>query len=297
MLNKIAKKTFGGILAVIDPIIALKNHGINSEEFYSSVGSATGSILAGGAAGAAIGSFFPGIGNLVGFAIGVAASAIGSMAGEYLGKDVYGRTHNLKEEDNVSNKKDNNDNNANKDKNDNNDYLTGEGETGGIEFEIPNEIKGFRNLLFFDKLAHQNIIFKNEFWNINEILDVANRFLINKNHKFTSINQVFQTILLEIYGGFIGEGVLPYVSLNFNNKALLYSIMPNYYKKTLIGNILGYLDYYLKGFVNGGFFKEDFVNQWYINKNQNFNYLNSNFVNLKKYIYIINRKLRIMNYI
>ena len=61
--------------------------------------------------------------------------------------------------------------------------------------------------------------------------------------------------------------------------------MPNYYKKTLVGNILGYLDYFLKGFVNGGFFKEDFTSKWYINPNENYDYLNSNFINLKKYIY------------
>ena len=99
-----------------------------------------------------------------------------------------------------------------------------------MEFEIPKEIKGFKQLLFFNKLQNQNIIFKNEFSNINEILDVANRFTIN-NIKFNSIEQVFQTILTEIYGGFIGEGILTYVSLNFNNKTLLYNIMPNYYKK------------------------------------------------------------------
>ena len=60
--------------------------------------------------------------------------------------------------------------------------------------------------------------------------------------------------------------------------------MPKYYKKTLIGNILGYLDYFLKGFVNGGFFKEDFVNKWYLTKNIDPNYLNSNFINLKVYL-------------
>lgn len=70
--------------------------------------------------------------------------------------------------------------------------------------------------------------------------------------------------------------------------------MPKYYKKTLIGNILGYLDYFLKGFVNGGFFKEDFVNKWYLIKNTDPNYLNSNFINLKKYIY--NNKAKIDNH-
>ncbi len=42
---------------------------------------------------------------------------------------------------------------------------------------------------------------------------------------------IFQIILTEIYGGFIREGILPYISLNFNNNTLLYNIMSNYYKK------------------------------------------------------------------
>ena len=75
---------------------------------------------------------------------------------------------------------------------------------------------------------------------------------------------------------------------------MLYSITPNYYKKTLVGNILGYLDYFLKGFVNGGFFKEDFVQNCYLNKNEDNEYLNSNFINLKKYIY--NNKNKIPNH-
>ena len=232
-----------------------------------------------------MGSFCPGIGNIAGFIIGAGAATIGAIGGEYIGENLYDRVSNLKDggnnnESNIISQGGNND-------------LSGGGKTGGVEFEVPKEIKGFKKLLFFNKLQNQNIIFKNEFSNINEILDVANRFTIN-NIKFNSIEQVFQTILTEIYGGFIGEGILPYVSLNFNNKALLYSIMPNYYKKTLVGNILGYLDYFLKGFVNGGFFKEDFAGKWYINQNENYDYLNSNFINLKKYIY--QNKHNIKNY-
>ena len=47
---------------------------------------------------------------------------------------------------------------------------------------------------------------------------------------------------------------MPLVSLNFNKNSLLYSVMHGYYKLTLTGHILGFLDYFLKGFVNGGFF-------------------------------------------
>lgn len=38
--------------------------------------------------------------------------------------------------------------------------------------------------------------------------------------------------------------------------------MDPYYKNTLIGNLLAYLDYFLKGFVNGGFFNIDFIKKW-----------------------------------
>ena len=160
---------------------------------------------------------------------------------------------------------------------------TGKGKTGGIEFEIPKPIKNFSKTLFFQK-NHQIII--NSFHsNKEEILDISNRFITQGNYKFTSVNQVFQTILTEIYIGFKGEGILPYVSLNFNKSSLLYSIMPKYYKKTLTGNIIGFLDYFLKGFINGGFFNEKFVNNWYKSKNIDINHLNANFTNLKKYIF------------
>ena len=272
------KKVWKGALTIFEPVVSLIKNGPDSEDFFSNVGSALGGAIAGAIAGSA----FPGVGNVAGFFIGLGSSIAGSIGGEYLGKAVYGRTHNMKGEENTMEKKGEDED------------LSGGGKTGGIEFQIPKEIKGFKKLLFFEKLLNQNIIFKYEYSNLEDILDVANRFLIDKNNKFTSINQIFQTILTEIYGGFIGKGVLPYVSLNFNNKALLYSIMPNYYKKTLVGNILGYLDYFLKGFVNGGFFKEDFVQNWYLNKNEDNEYLNSNFINLKKYIY--NNKNKIPNH-
>jgi hypothetical protein len=50
---------------------------------------------------------------------------------------------------------------------------------------------------------------------------------------------------------------LPSISLNFNKDALLYSIMDEYYKNTLTGNILTIIDYYLKCYVNGGFLKKN----------------------------------------
>ena len=55
---------------------------------------------------------------------------------------------------------------------------------------------------------------------------------------------------------------LPFVSLHFNNDKTLYSVMHSFYKSTIIGNVFTFLDYFLKGFVNGGFFSIDFVRNW-----------------------------------
>lgn len=229
---------------------------------------------------------------------------------EYLGKQVHSRIQNL-----FNNNRDNDDNlpfifgiNGNnnllggkgrggtgpKGKGKKPGKTSGAGKTGGIEFQIPKGIKGYKHFLFFKNSIEQNVIFNFRDSNIDEIIEVANRFIDSKvnNIKFNSLNQIFQTLLTEIYGGFIGYGVLPYVSLNFNNKGLLYSIMPRYYKKTIVGNILGFLDYFLKGFVNGGYFREDFVKTWYLNKNIDPNYLNKNFINLKKYIYRKKAKIK-----
>ena len=206
LLGGVLKKVFHGVMSILSPVKSLIKNGINSEEFFGSVGSA----LTSAAAGAAAGSIFPGLGTVGGFVVGLCASVFGDIGGEYLGKYIYGRTHNIKGEE----KAEETNNKSSKE-------LSGKGKTGGIEFEIPDEIKGFKHLLFFGKLTNQNIIFNCNFSEIEEILNVGNRFLIDKNNNFTSINQLFQTILTEIYGGFIGQGVLPYVSLNFNNKSLL----------------------------------------------------------------------------
>lgn len=77
----------------------------------------------------------------------------------------------------------------------------------------------------------------------------------------------------------------PSISLNFNKDVLLYSIMDEYYKNTLTGNILTFIDYYLKCYVNGGFFKEEFIFNWQNNRNINRDFLQQNIIDFKKYLY------------
>ena len=98
------------------------------------------------------------------------------------------------------------------------------------------------------------------------------------------MNQLFSTILNELVYGYLVGKKLPYISLNFNKKSLLYSIQNEYYKHTLIGNIITLLDYYMKCYINGGFFKEEFIYEWHKNRNTDRKYLKSNLILFHKYL-------------
>ena len=89
---------------------------------------------------------------------------------------------------------------------------------------------------------------------------------------------------------------MPSISLNFNKGGLLYSIMDDYYKNTITGNILTFLDYYLKSYVNGGFFKEDFVFNWQNERNENRDYLQQNLIDFKKYLFDLTHNPNDINY-
>ena len=42
------------------------------------------------------------------------------------------------------------------------------------------------------------------------------------------------------------------------------------YKHTIIGHVLTFIDYFLKGFTNGAFFEEKFVFNWYEKNSKDF---------------------------
>ena len=73
--------------------------------------------------------------------------------------------------------------------------------------------------------------------------------------------------------------------------------MNDYYKNTITGNILTFIDYYLKSYVNGGFFKEEFIFSWQNGKNTDQNYLQKNIIDFKKYLFEINHNPNDINYI
>ena len=171
--------------------------------------------------------------------------------------------------------------------------------SGGIEFIMPREINKFKKHFSFNKCHYIPFEFsdENKDFDINQIIDlVNNKFLIN-NIKVKSLDEIYETILKEISYGFLYQKELPSISLNFNSDGLLYSIMYNYYKNTLTGNVLTFLDYYLKSYVNGGFFKEEFIYNWQNKRNENLDYLSQNLTDFKRYIFDLKKDPNNINYL
>ena len=223
-----------------------------------------GGLLGGGLAG----YFFKNpILSIMGYAIGKKIfSVAGEYAAKYLSEEVYDRISYIYNQccklcSGVS----------------------GMGDTGGVEFVPPVILPEFKeNFCNVDSLF---ISFKKYSPDSEQsILDLLNNKLLINGAHFNNMNEVFSTIMNELAIGYLVDKKLPYISLNFNKEGLLYPIMDEYYKHTLVGCIITMLDYYLKCYVNGGFFMEEFIYEWQKNKNTDKFYLEQNFFNMKTYL-------------
>ena len=162
--------------------------------------------------------------------------------------------------------------------------------TGGVEFEEPKIFKNFIENFFCNK--EHIIAFKCEKNAINDIKGVLSKIL-NKDVKINSLQEVWETILDELMNGYLIGNCLPFISLHFNEDALLYSVMNQNYKYTIVGHVLTFIDFHLKGYTNGAYFEESFIHYWYEYKSKYFK--NSNYecenelfpkaINLYKYVY------------
>ena len=177
--------------------------------------------------------------------------------------------------------------------------IFGQFRSGGVEFSYPKEIEGFKKNFGFDKyhlIAFEYEDEKNNYNASEEIIKLINSNFLIGNIKVKNLDEIYDTILKEISFGFLYKKKLPSISLNFNKGGLLYSIMDDYYKNTITGNILTFLDYYLKSYVNGGFFKEDFVFNWQNERNENRDYLQQNLIDFKKYLFDLTHNPNDINY-
>jgi ankyrin repeat protein len=129
----------------------------------------------------------------------------------------------------------------------------------GIEFSPIISFKSFCRCSFFRSPCHSFFVPLEKPDDVFQIL----RQILLPGYTISSFPVLFETILSELMNGILLYNSLPWVSLHFNASSVLYLIMNPFYRQTLVGHILGFLNYFMKGFVNGGFFNEEFVYNWH----------------------------------
>jgi hypothetical protein len=71
--------------------------------------------------------------------------------------------------------------------------------------------------------------------------------------------------------------------LHFNEDGALYPVIHPAYQNTLVGEVISYLDYYMKGFLNGGVFDKQFIESWHTGMNTTRDFLRPKLIDLRRY--------------
>ena len=96
-------------------------------------------------------------------------------------------------------------------------------------------------------------------------------------------DDLINQIAYELHEAYFKHKTLPFFSLHFNNKGFLYPVIHPAYENTLIGEVIAFLDYWMKGYLNGGVFDLDFLKKWHETTDCNEDFLRENLIDLKKY--------------
>ena len=69
-------------------------------------------------------------------------------------------------------------------------------------------------------------------------------------------------IIRELAANIFVHGRQPMFSLHFNQDGTMYPVIPPEYQDTLVGRVMGMLDYMMKGYLSGGMFTPAFLDGW-----------------------------------
>ena len=117
-------------------------------------------------------------------------------------------------------------------------YMSGLGWTGGVE----NDVGTIANLN-----PHGNHIFA------------------IKSDSIPFLDDELIGLLCALKNGVFDYHSFPFYSLHFNNDGIMYPVMHEVYRGTIVGKVIEFLDYLMKGFLNGDIYKDGFAEKWHKN--------------------------------
>lgn len=102
-------------------------------------------------------------------------------------------------------------------------------------------------------------------------------------------NDELRQILRELAIGIYVHSTVPFFSLHFREKnADLFPVVHPAYQNTLVGRVISILDYFMKGYLNGGVYTEKFIDAWHENpdwKSRSENSILSSLIDFERYCY------------
>ncbi|KTD51454.1 ankyrin repeat-containing protein [Legionella quinlivanii] len=108
-------------------------------------------------------------------------------------------------------------------------------------------------------------------------------YLCFPEDKMSVSDEWFNQVQHELYNAYHKEKTLPIFSLHINQKGFNYPVLPKALQDTSVGRLIGFLDFWLKGYLNGGIFDEAFLERWHEQENCDDAFLRANMIDLKKY--------------
>ncbi|MCE2982977.1 MAG: hypothetical protein LW832_05370, partial [Parachlamydia sp.] len=100
------------------------------------------------------------------------------------------------------------------------------------------------------------------FGTTDSLFEFSHSFFIRFEGEAPFSNEELTQVLYELAIGIYVHDTVPFFSLHFNQEANLYPVIHPIYENTLVGQVFSMLDYFMKGYLNGGVYNEEFVKNW-----------------------------------
>ncbi len=138
----------------------------------------------------------------------------------------------------------------------------GVSEIGGVAAEV-GILEGFKNS------------------STHALFDTHRFVMRTRDGKMPCTDLQLQQLMRELYRATYEYETNAFFSLDFNTKKFMWPVLHPAFQNTLVGEVIGNLDFWMKGFCNGGTYSADFIRQWHKTANMDKQTLKPHLIDLK----------------